>query len=106
MIAALSVPQRANRGCPSATASRPIFALWEDDFTELDPCGTSFVDHHYTRAYVRHLIHAQEMLGLEILSIHNLAFYLWLVGEARKHILAGDFKTWKDEITPRLMQRM
>ena len=60
---------------------------WEDDFTELDPCGTSFVDHHYTRAYVRHLIHAQEMLGLEILSIHNLAFYLWLVGEARKHIL-------------------
>ena len=79
---------------------------WEDDFTELDPCGTSFVDHHYTRAYVRHLIHAQEMLGLEILSIHNLAFYLWLVGEARKHILAGDFKAWKDEITPRLMQRM
>ena len=79
---------------------------WEDDFSELDPCGTSFVDHHYTRAYVRHLIHAQEMLGLEILSIHNLAFYLWLVGEARKHILAGDFKAWKDDITPRLMQRM
>ena len=79
---------------------------WEDDFTELDPCGTSYVDHHYTRAYVRHLIHAQEMLGLEILSIHNLAFYLWLVGEARKHILAGDFKVWKDDITPRLMQRM
>ena len=79
---------------------------WEDDFTELDPCGTSFVDHHYTRAYVRHLIHAQEMLGLEILSIHNLAFYLWLVGEARRYILAGDFKSWKDDITPRLMQRM
>ncbi len=79
---------------------------WEDDFTELDPYGTSFVDHHYTRAYVRHLIHAQEMLGLEVLSIHNLAFYLWLVGEARKHILAGDFKSWKDDITPRLMQRM
>lgn len=79
---------------------------WEDDFTELDPCGTSYVDHQYSRAYVRHLIHAQEMLGLEILSIHNLAFYLWLVGEARKHILAGDFKAWKDDITPRLMQRM
>ena len=79
---------------------------WEDDFTELDQCGTSYVDHHYTRAYVRHLIHSQEMLGLEILSIHNLAFYLWLVGEARKHILAGDFKAWKDDITPRLMQRM
>lgn len=79
---------------------------WENDFTELDPCGTSHVDHEYTRAYVRHLIHAQEMLGLELLSIHNLAFYLWLVGEARKHILAGDFKAWKDDITPRLMQRM
>ena len=79
---------------------------WENDFTELDPCGTSYVDHHYSRAYVRHLIHAQEMLGLEILSIHNLAFYLWLVGEARKHILAGDFKVWKDNITPQLMQRM
>ena len=79
---------------------------WENDFTELDPCGTSFVDHHYTRAYVRHLIHAQEMLGLEILSIHNLAFYLWLVGEARKHILAGDFKSWKDDIMPQLIQRM
>ena len=79
---------------------------WEDYFTELDPYGTSYVDHHYTRAYVRHLIHAQEMLGLEILSIHNLAFYLWLVGEARKHILAGDFKAWKDDITPRLMQRL
>ena len=79
---------------------------WENDFTELDPCGTSYVDHHYTKAYVRHLIHAKEMLGLEILSIHNLAFYLWLVKEARKHILLGDFKAWKDEITPRLMQRM
>ena len=79
---------------------------WEDDFTELDPTGTSYVDHQYSRAYVRHLIHAQEMLGLEILSIHNLAFYLWLVGEARKHILAGDFKAWKEDITPRLMQRL
>ena len=79
---------------------------WENDFTELDPCGTSFVDHHYTRAYVRHLIHSQEMLGLEVLSIHNLAFYLWLVGEARKHIFEGDFKAWKEDITPRLMQRM
>ena len=79
---------------------------WEDDFTELDPFGTSYVDHHYSRAYVRHLIHAQEMLGLVILSIHNLAFYLWLVGEARKHILEGDFKAWKNNITPRLIQRI
>ncbi len=79
---------------------------WEDDFTELDPAGTSYVDHAYTRAYVRHLIHSEEMLGLEILSIHNLAFYLWLVGEARRHILAGDFKSWKDEITPRITTRL
>ena len=79
---------------------------WEDDFTELDPCGTSYVDHAYTRAYVRHLIHAQEMLGLQILSIHNLAFYLHLVGEARQHILAGDFKPWKEDLMPRLKQRL
>lgn len=79
---------------------------WEDDFTELDPLGTSYVDHAYTRAYVRHLIHAQEMLGLEVLSIHNLAFYLELVRQAREHIIAGDFKSWKDALIPRLMQRM
>ncbi len=79
---------------------------WEDDFSPLDPEGTSFVDHTYTRAYVRHLIHANEMLGLEILSIHNLAFYLNLVTEARQHILAGDFKPWKDEMMKRITQRM
>ena len=79
---------------------------WEDEFTELDPSGTSLVDHAYSRAYVRHLIHAQEMLGLQILSIHNVAFYLHLVGEARKHILAGDFKSWKDDLLPRLKLRM
>ena len=79
---------------------------WEDDFTELDPTGTSYVDHEYTRAYVRHLIHAEEMLGLEILSIHNLAFYLELVRSARAHIIQGDFKQWKDSVTPQLMQRL
>ncbi len=79
---------------------------WEDDFTELDPTGTSYVDHEYTRAYVRHLIHAEEMLGLEILSIHNLAFYLSLVRTARAHIIQGDFKQWKDSVTPQLMQRL
>jgi queuine tRNA-ribosyltransferase len=79
---------------------------WEDDFTELDPSGTSLVDHAYTRAYVRHLIHAQEMLGLQILSIHNVAFYLHLVGEARRHILAGDFHQWKTDLMPRLKQRL
>ena len=79
---------------------------WEDDFTELDPKGTSYVDHEYTRAYVRHLIHAEEMLGLEILSIHNLAFYLELVRRARMHIIEGDFKRWKDSVTPQLMERL
>lgn len=79
---------------------------WEDDFTELDPDGTSFVDHTYTRAYVRHLIHAGEMLGLEILSIHNLAFYLWLVTEARKHIIGGDYKAWKEDTMSRITRRL
>ena len=79
---------------------------WEDDFTELDPTGTSYVDHQYTRAYVRHLIHAEEMLGLEILSIHNLAFYLELVRTARMHIIEGDFKHWKDGVMPQIMQRL
>jgi len=79
---------------------------WEDDFTELDPDGTSWVDHAYSRAYVRHLIHAGEMLGLSILSVHNLCFYLRLVTEARQHIMAGDFKHWKDEIIPRLTTRL
>ena len=79
---------------------------WENDFTELDPTGTSYVDHEYTRAYVRHLIHSEEMLGLEILSIHNLAFYLELVKTAREHILQGDFKSWKDLTIKQLMVRM
>lgn len=79
---------------------------WESDFGELDPSGTSFVDHQYSRAYVRHLIHSDEMLGLEILSIHNLAFYLWLVGEARQHIIEGDFKVWKENMMPRITTRL
>lgn len=79
---------------------------WESDFTPLDPEGTSYVDAQYTRAYVRHLIHSDEMLGLEILSIHNLAFYLWLVGEARQHILMGDFHSWKEDTLRRVMTRL
>ncbi len=79
---------------------------WETDFSELDPQGTSYVDHQYSRAYTRHLIHAGEMLGLQILSIHNLAFYLELVCVAREHIKAGDFKQWKDAVLPELKQRL
>lgn len=79
---------------------------WEDDFTDLDPDGTSFVDHAYSRAYVRHLIHSGEMLGLEILSIHNLAFYLQLVTEAREHILQGDFVSWKKDMMSHITTRL
>ena len=85
---------------------RRINKKWESDFTPLDPEGTSYVDAQYTRAYVRHLIHSDEMLGLEILSIHNLAFYLWLVGEARQHILMGDFRSWKEDTLRRVMTRL
>ncbi len=79
---------------------------WADDFTELDPAGTAFVDHVYSRAYVRHLFIAQELLAMQIASIHNLAFYLWLVGEARKHIIAGDFATWKPQMIERVTRRL
>ena len=81
-------------------------AKWADDFSPIDPNGTSYVDTAYTRAYLHHLYKAQELLALQIGSIHNLAFYLWLVREARKHILAGDFRAWKDQMIPKLRQRL
>ena len=81
-------------------------AKWADDFSPIDPNGTSYVDRTYTRAYLHHLYKSQELLALQIGSLHNLAFYLWLVREARKHILAGDFRTWKDQMIPRLSQRL
>ena len=79
---------------------------WENDFTPVDPNGTSFVDHHYTRAYLRHLFQAKEMLGAQIGSLHNLAFYLWLVGEAREQIKAGTFKQWKNVMVEKLGNRL
>ncbi len=81
-------------------------AKWADDFSELDPSGSSFVDHSYTRAYVRHLFVAGEMFAAQIASEHNLAFYLDLVREARKHIEAGDFAAWKDLTVKRISQRL
>lgn len=75
---------------------------WEMDFSPLDPEGTSYVDSTYTKAYVHHLFKAQELLALQIASIHNLAFYLWLVGEARQHIIAGDFSIWKAKMVAEL----
>lgn len=79
---------------------------WATDFSPVDPDGTSFVDKHYTKAFLRHLIVAKEMLGAQIASEHNLAFYLWLVKEARKHIIAGTFKAWKEEMVIKLAQRL
>ena len=81
-------------------------AKWKDCFEPLDESGTSYVDSYYTKAYVRHLFNAQESLGKQIASIHNLAFYLDLVRVAREHILAGDFAQWKEQIVPQLKQRM
>lgn len=79
---------------------------WEDDFSPLDPGLSCEVSQFYTKAYLKHLIKCQEMLGAQIASIHNLAFYLWLVEEARKHIVVGDFAAWKTGILPTLMQRL
>ncbi len=79
---------------------------WRDDFSPLDPDGTSFVDHQYSKAYLRHLFQAKEMLGPQIGSIHNLAFYLWLVGEARQQILSGTFKSWKEKMVKQIGKRL
>ena len=79
---------------------------WADDFAPLDEGGAAWVDEVYSRAYVRHLFVTQELLAMQIASIHNLAFYLWLVGEARKHIIEDDFKAWKTEMVQRVTQRL
>ncbi len=79
---------------------------WENDFSPLDDGLDCEASRNYSKAYVRHLFKAGEILGLEIASIHNLAFYLHLVTEARKHIEAGDFQSWKNEMTVRLQQRL
>ena len=79
---------------------------WADDFSPIQEDGPSYVDRVYTKAYLRHLFVSQELLAMQIASIHNLAFYLWLVGEARKHILQGDFKTWKEEMLVRVTTRL
>ncbi|MGF1557871.1 MAG: tRNA guanosine(34) transglycosylase Tgt [Flavobacteriaceae bacterium] len=78
---------------------------WEADFSPLDEMGTTFVDREYTKAYVRHLFAANEYLGKQIATIHNLGFYLWLTREARKHILAGDFTEWKNRMVKQMDKR-
>ena len=79
---------------------------WEADFSPIDPNGTASVDTCFTKAYLHHLFKAQELLAMEIASIHNLAFYLWLVGEARKHILDGTFPAWKTMMINRVTNRL
>jgi len=79
---------------------------WADDLSPVDPEGTSFVDKTYTRAYLRHLFIAGEMLGPQIASLHNLAFYLHLVREAALHIKTGDFTSWKNKMAGQLETRL
>jgi queuine tRNA-ribosyltransferase len=79
---------------------------WENDFSPLDESGESYVDSYYTKAYVRHLFAANEILALQIASVHNLNFYLRLVEKAREKIIEGTFATWKDETVKRLSVRL
>jgi queuine tRNA-ribosyltransferase len=79
---------------------------WENDFSVIDDGIDCPMSNYYSKAYLRHLMKSKEFLGLTIASVHNLAFYLWLVGEARKHILAGDFAGWKAEMVVKLQQRL
>jgi len=79
---------------------------WKNDFSPIDPNGPTFVDSRYTKAYLRHLFIAQEMLGAQIASIHNLGFYLWLVRESRKHILEGNFGSWKNQMVKKVSKRL
>ena len=79
---------------------------WADDFSPIDEGGASIVDEVYSRAYLRHLFVSHELLAMQIASIHNLAFYLWLVKEARKHIIDGDFKAWKTQMVENVTRRL
>ena len=79
---------------------------WENDFSPIGPNGTATVDTFYSKAYLHHLFKAQELLALEIASIHNLAFYLTLVGQAREHIISGDFPSWKNSMIKNVTERL
>ncbi|WP_298881244.1 tRNA guanosine(34) transglycosylase Tgt [uncultured Polaribacter sp.] len=79
---------------------------WAEDFSPIDEMGITWVDTMYSKAYLRHLFAAKEMLGKQIASIHNLGFYVWLTREARKHILAGDFREWKDKMVKQMDNRL
>ena len=79
---------------------------WENDFSPIDEMGITYVDTYYTKAYLKHLFAAKEMLGKQIATVHNLGFYLWLVREARTHIIAGDFHAWKTNMVNQMNKRL
>ena len=79
---------------------------WEKDFSPIDPNGVSFVDSTYSKAYLRHLFSAKELLGKQIATIHNLGFYIWLTNEARRRILDGTFYNWKEQMVKKLSLRL
>lgn len=79
---------------------------WSQDFSPIDPGLPSETSQYYTKSYLRHLFVGEEILGLQLASIHNLSFYLWLVGEARRNILEGNYVSWKQQILPVLQQRL
>lgn len=79
---------------------------WADDFSPIDEMGITFVDTDYSKAYLKHLFTVNELLGKQIATIHNLGFYLWLVREARKHIIEGDFGVWKDKMVKQMDKRL
>ncbi|MCA0132369.1 tRNA guanosine(34) transglycosylase Tgt [Winogradskyella alexanderae] len=79
---------------------------WENDFSPIDEMGITYVDLDYSKAYLRHLFTVNELLGKQIATIHNLGFYIWLVREARKHIIAGDFDEWKSNMVKQMDKRL
>ena len=79
---------------------------WEKDFSPIDEYSTCETSRFYTKGYLRHLVRSKEYLGAQIASIHNLSFFLWLVGEAREHIIEGDFTSWKNEMVIKLQRRL
>jgi len=79
---------------------------WKADFSPIEEGGASFVDTFYTKAYLRHLLISKEILGAQIATLHNLAFYIWLVKEARKQILAGTFLPWKEKMVKQMTVRL
>lgn len=79
---------------------------WATDFSPIDPNGPALTSQTYSKAYLRHLFQAREILGMQLASLHNLSFYLWLMKEARQHLLAGDFANWKNRMIPRLTNRL